>query len=79
MFVIVGAGLTVSVNGTVAVTWLASVTRMVNLAVPLTMGVPLIIPVAGFNENPAGSKPPTRDQLYGTAPPVAFNVCNSLT
>ena len=65
----------VSVKGAVAVTRFASVTWMMKLTAPLAVGVPPIAPVAGFSDNPAGREPPLSAQVYGTAPPVAFNVC----
>lgn len=50
---------------------LLSVTRILKLGEPVAVGVPLRTPALD-RDNPAGSEPDARVQVYGAVPPVAL-------
>ena len=45
--------------------------KVSGVALVAVEGVPAIMPVAEFNDNPAGSVPEVSDHEYGVVPPVA--------
>jgi hypothetical protein len=61
--VTLGGGITVRLNGVLAVTEFESVTCRVKLLVPAAVGVPEITPVAGARDKPTGKVPEMTDQV----------------